>query len=320
LITLLSLGAGSAGAATITVAPQTTEASSNAYPFGYGINWTPYAAFIYRNVPAFELKANDTLAFDLRGTNNADIQLDIDLARTTFNGSDIAAGGFTRIVLNNQTASPSPRGNSTEGDYELGFKAVVPFSFPGGGLIIRFSNPNPTWVSQDNTMGTFAANLGGGNSTDPSGFFLERSTADPDGVAPWTNASGGNISAFRLTTASEPPAGVAQCQGKKVTISGSDAAETISGTPGADVINAQSGNDIVRAGGGNDTVCGGDGKDKVSGGAGRDKMYGEGGADVLKGGKGKDVASGGPGRDTLIGGPKNDTCIGGPGKDTARNC
>jgi Ca2+-binding RTX toxin-like protein len=224
-------------------------------------------------------------------------------------------------VLNNQTASPSPRGDSTEGDYELGYKAIAPFSFPGGGLIIRFSNPNPTWVSNDNTMPNFESNLGGGNASDPSGFFLERSTADPDGVAPWNNASGGNISAFRITTAgAPPPAAVSQCQGKNVTISGSPAGETIKGTPGADVINAQGGNDTVRALGGNDTVCGGDGKDKASGGAGRDKLYGEGGADTIKGGKGKDLANGGPGRDKLIGGPKKDSCIGGPGKDTARNC
>ena len=316
---MLALGAGTASAATITVAPQKTETSSNAYPFGYGINWTPYAAFIYRNIPAFELKANDTLAFDLRGINNADIQFDVDLAKTTFNGSDISSGPFTRIVLNDQTAAPSPRGNSTEGDYELGFKAIAPFSFPGGGLIIRFSNPNPSWVSQDNTMATFGANLGGGNATDASGFFLARSTADADGVAPWTNEGGSNISAFRITTASAPPA-AATCQGKPVTVSGSTAAETLTGTPSADVINAQGGNDTVRALGGNDVVCGGDGKDKINGGAGKDRINGENGADTLKGGKGKDTLRGGKGKDTMIGGPKNDLCAGGPGKDVAKGC
>jgi Ca2+-binding RTX toxin-like protein len=318
-LAIIGVGAGSAGAATITVAPQTTELSSNAYPFGYGINWTPYAAFIYRNVPAFELKTNDTIAFDLKGQNNADIQFDIDLARTTFNGSDISAGQFTRVVLNNQTAAPSPRGDSTEGNYDLGYKAITPFSFPGGGLIIRFSNPSPTWVASDNTMGTFEGNLGGGNATDPSGFFLERSTHDADGVAPWTNSSGGNISAFRITTASAPPA-AAQCQGKPVTVSGSDASETIKGTEGADVINAGGGNDKVVAKGGNDVVCAGDGNDTVSGGAGRDRINGEAGKDLLKGGKGKDTEKGGPGKDTLIGGPKNDVCIGGSGKDTSRTC
>jgi Ca2+-binding RTX toxin-like protein len=191
------------------------------------------------------------------------------------------------------------------------------FDFAGGGLIIRVSNPSPTYAADN----VFNSTLRGANATDPSGFFLKRSTTDPDGVAPWANSAGGNnIAAFRLTTADDPPAGVAKCQGKDVTISGSDAAETVRGTQAADVINAQGGNDKISGRRGNDTICGGDGKDTVSGGAGRDRMFGEGGADLLRGGKGKDTANGGAGRDTLIGGPKNDVCIGGPGKDTARKC
>ena len=310
------MGAGSASAATITVAPQTPDAGNNAFPFGAGVNWLPFASFTYRNIPAFELKSGDTIAFDLRGTNGADIQFDIDLARTTFNGSDISAGPFTRIVLNNQTASPSPRGDSTDGTYELGYKAITPFSFPGGGLIIRFSNPSPTYAA-DNTANF---NLGGGESTDPSGFFVQRSTGDDDGLAPWENASGGNISAFRLTTADDPPAGVAKCQGKNVTISGSDAGETVRGTKAADVINAQGGADKVIGRRGNDTVCGGKGKDTIGGGAGRDRLNGENGADLIRGGKGVDTIKGGKGKDTMSGGPKDDLCIGGAGKDIARNC
>ena len=314
----MGLGASSATAATITVQPQTPYISStnNAFPFGIGTTWTPFAAFIYRNVPAFELKTGDSIAFDTRSSaNGTPIQLDFDLAGTTFNGSDVASGPFTRVVLNSQTAAPTPGGDATEGNFELGYKATAPFSFPGGGLIIRVSNPSPTYAADS----SFTPNLGGGAASDPSGFFLERSTSDPDGVAPWNNSGGDNISSFRVTTAGAPPAS-ATCQGKTVTVSGSDASETIKGTSSADVINALGGNDTVRAGGGNDTVCGGDGKDKISGAAGRDKMNGEGGADVIKGGKGKDVANGGPGRDTLIGGPKKDVCIGGPGKDTARKC
>jgi len=34
----------------------------------------------------------------------------------------------------------NPGGNTVMGDYELQFTAEAPFSFPGGGLIIRFSN------------------------------------------------------------------------------------------------------------------------------------------------------------------------------------
>lgn len=191
----------------------------------------------------------------------------------------------------------------------------MPFSFPGGGLIIRFSSPSPTYAADTN----FDANLGGGNSTDPSGFFLERSVADPDGVAPWHSSSAGNIPAFRITTASAPPA-AALCQGKNVTISGSDARDVIKGTAQADVINSLGGNDKVTALGGNDTVCAGDGKDTVSGGSGRDRLNGEAGKDLLKGGKGKDTEKGGPGRDTLVGGSSDDICIGGAGKDVSKNC
>ena len=219
------------------------------------------------------------------------------------------------MVLNNQSAAPTPGGDATEGNFELGYKAIAPFSFPGGGLIIRVSHPSATYAAD----GSFTSNLGGGAASDPSGFFFERSTSDPDGVAPWQNSNGDHVAAFRITTAGAPPA-AAVCQGKTVTISGSNAAETISGTPAADVINALGGNDKVVAKAGNDTVCGGDGKDTVSGGAGKDRINGENGADLLRGGKGKDIVKGGKGKDTMVGGPKDDLCAGGPGKDTARNC
>ncbi len=307
-------GAGSASAATITIEPATPSPSTNTFPFGHGTTWNPFAAFIYRNIPAFELRSGDTIAFDMRSVNGTNIELDFDFARTTFNGSDIAAGQFTRVVLNTQTPA-NPQGDTTEGNFELQYTATTPFSFPGGGLIIRVSNPSPAFAADTFTT----QNLRGADSTDPNGFFLLRSTSDPDGVAPWTNSSGGNIAGFRLTTAGEPPA-ASQCQGKNVTISGSNASETIKGTQSADVINALGGKDKVIARRGNDIVCGGGGKDNVGGGAGRDKMYGEGGADLLRGGKGKDTANGGPGRDTLIGGPKVDICIGGPGRDVLTNC
>jgi len=219
------------------------------------------------------------------------------------------------VVLNNQSAAPTPGGDSTEGNFELGYTAIAPFSFPGGGLIIRVSHPSATYAGDS----SFTANLGGAAASDPSGFFLERSTSDPDGVAPWQNSGVDHIAAFRITTAGAPPA-AATCQGKPVTVSGSTAAETLTGTPAADVINALGGNDTVRALGGNDVVCGGDGKDKLNGAAGKDRINGENGADLLKGGKGKDTLRGGKGKDKMVGGPKDDLCAGGPGKDTSRGC
>lgn len=275
--------------------------------------WPPFAAFIYRNVPAFELKQGDILAFDTQSSNDVDIQLDVDLASTTTNGGEIAGQPFTRLVLNTQLAS-SPRGDGTPGNFELRYPVIAPYKFPGGGLIIRFSNPSTAFAAD----GTGGGNIVGASSTDPSLFFVRRAYNDPDGVAPW-NGDFSFIGGFRVVTAEEPPA-AALCQGKPVTISGSTGADTITGTQAADVINALSGNDTVRARRGNDTICGGNGKDTIGGGAGRDRLNGENGADLLRGGKGKDTANGGPGKDTLVGGPKNDVCIGGPGRDIARNC
>ena len=309
---------GSAGAATLTVAPN-TPAVGNAFFFGIGsgaASWNPFGGFVYKNIAAFQLKAGDTIAFDTAGVqNDFDIQMDIDLARTTANGGDVAAQPFTRVVLNNQTPS-SPRGDTTVGNFELQFKATAPFNFPGGGLIIRFSNPSPGYAADT----TSTQNLVYANPADTSGFFVKRVYQDADGIAPWTGQSASLIGGFRLTLENPPVQNPPKCQGKTATLVGGEGRDQLRGTQEADVIVSLGGNDTVVGRRGNDTVCGGDGKDEIGGGAGRDRMYGEAGADLLRGGKGKDTANGGPGRDTLIGGPKKDVCIGGPGKDTARKC
>ena len=68
--------------------------------------------FIYKNVPAFQLKTGDVLAFDLLAVNNADIQLQIELAPTTTNGGDVPSLPFTTVVTNTQTPA-NPRGDTT---------------------------------------------------------------------------------------------------------------------------------------------------------------------------------------------------------------
>ena len=103
-------------------------------------------AWAYKNVPAFNLKAGDTVAFDLTEQNDVDIQLQIAMAPTTTNGGDVNSGPFTQIVPNTQIPA-NPRGNSTFGDYELTFTAQAPFNFPGGGLLIRFGNPGGAFAS-----------------------------------------------------------------------------------------------------------------------------------------------------------------------------
>ena len=202
--------AGSAQAAqTITIAPNNANAE-NSFPFGQGDGWTPFMGFVYKNVPAFQLKANDTLAFDLSLTNTADDQLDIALAPTTANGNDVPSGGFTQIVSNTQLPA-NPRGNDTTGDYELQYRAEAPFSFAGGGLIIRISNPGPQLAAETTTPVGVLSN--GGESIDTSGFFVERFFRDPDGSYPWTGDTGpSNIAAFRLVIQDVPAAARKKCK------------------------------------------------------------------------------------------------------------
>src|SRR5665809_153757 len=146
-----ALSAGTARAATVTVFPNNPNPTgTNCYPFGKGTSgadqWPPYAAFIYQNVPSFELNTGDTLAFDLNAVNDADIELDIALARTVSNGTIVEGEPFKQVVSNDQTPL-DPRGDTTVGNFELQFTAEAPFSFPGGGLIIRFSDPSPSYAA-----------------------------------------------------------------------------------------------------------------------------------------------------------------------------
>jgi hypothetical protein len=207
IATAIMLGAGqaaTASAATVTVAP-TVETFANCFPFGIaggGTTWTPNAGFVYKNVPAFQLKAGEKLAFDLSAVNDVNIQLQIDMAPTIVNGGAAPAGGFTTVVSNTQTPA-NPRGDTVHGNFELQFTALAPFSFAGGGLIIRFSNPSAGYLA-DTTCTEVMTNSSG--ATDTSGLFVERFFSDADGLPPYgANTSTNNAGAFRLTLA-DPPA------------------------------------------------------------------------------------------------------------------
>jgi hypothetical protein len=204
-VAVSALSAGSAQAATVTVFPDTPNPTGQQiFPFGIGSVWTPYAAFMYQNIPSFQLNTGDTLAFDLNAVNNVDIELDIALARTVSNGTIVEGEPFKQVVTNEQTPL-NPRGDTTVGNFELRFTAQAPFSFPGGGLIIRFSDPSPSYAAD----ATFTPNLVYGNSTDTSAFFVRRAIADADGVFPWPNSDTTNIGAFQVVTADPtvvPPA------------------------------------------------------------------------------------------------------------------
>jgi hypothetical protein len=186
---------------TITVAAD-SPGVGNCWPFDAAINptdptdvWTPYFGFVYKNIPPFDLKRGDKLAFDLGSPNtDHDIQVDIAMAPAA-NGTDTNTGPFTTVVPNTQTPA-SPRGNDVAGDYELAFTAQAAFNFAGGGLIIRISNPGPSFITDE----TCDVNLvGAQDETDTSGFFVKRVFTDADGVSPWDQGDEGPIGQFRLT-------------------------------------------------------------------------------------------------------------------------
>ena len=189
--------ASAAAPQTITVFPN-SPTTSNCFPFGTAgvplADWKPYMAFIYKNIPAFQLKRGDTIAFDTGAVNDGTVQLRIDLAPTTVNGSDVQAQPFTQVVSNTQTPS-NPHGDATVRDFEMRFRAEAPFHFGGGGLIIRFSNPSAAYLTDTTCNQT----LVGATSADTSGFFVERAYGDPDGVAPWNSPDPSHIGAFQLT-------------------------------------------------------------------------------------------------------------------------
>jgi len=294
----------SAASPTMTVAQANPNTGSNCYPFGQGGGWTPYTGFIYKNVPPFELRKGDILAFDMIGVNEVAPQLKIEIAPTTSNGGT-TPGSYTTIV--NNTQIPSGSGDSVQGDFDLAYRiqAAAPFSFAGGGLILRFSSPFSSFLSD----ATCTAVLRGADSTDASGFFVQRFNADADGLPPYDGFfNNQSIGSFRVRSA-------ATCSNRPATIIGTQGNDHLEGTPGNDVIVAFEGDDAIDGGGGDDLICAGDGNDAVAGGSGDDFLDGESGNDTLKGNSGKDLLSGESGNDALKGGSGKDTLLGGAGRD-----
>lgn len=180
---------------TITVSPA-SPVLSGSFPFGIGQNWTPFAGFIYKNVPAFDANTGDTLAFDLGRTNDVNIQLSIAMARTTVNGGTQPAEPFVSVAFQQTPANPA--GNTIVGDFELRFSMQAQFSFPGGGLIIRF-NPGPAFIDNTGTQVLVST-----QASDSSDFFVGRFFADADGVFPFQNPDTNAIAGFQLVTAIVP--------------------------------------------------------------------------------------------------------------------
>jgi hypothetical protein len=204
VVGLATIGSAQA-ATTVSVIPSSPVATIYGTPFGETETWGTNTVWVYKNVPPFNLKAGDMLAFDLTAQNDVDIQLEIAMAPTTANGGDTNAASFTQVVPNSQIPA-NPKGDTTTGDYELTFTAQATFNFAGGGLLIRFGNPGGAFATDPNDPGSPVE----GNTaapTDPSDQFVERIVRDPDGVAPWTGDiyTDGGIGGFRLNIADVPP-------------------------------------------------------------------------------------------------------------------
>ena len=140
-------------------------------PFGAEFSgdtlYGPDRGFIYKNLPAFELVPGSTLAFDLGHANDNPIEFDIGMTTTTVNGGGTPAAALTKVVSNTQHAA-DPDGDDIVGNYELVFTVEQAFSFPGGGLIINFSNPGVNFVL-DGTCGN--GHVVSTTSSDPSDYF-----------------------------------------------------------------------------------------------------------------------------------------------------
>ena len=197
------IGIGSAQAAqTVAVTPSAPN-FVNSFPFGRPDIW-PKLLWVYKNVPAFDLKSGDTLSFDLNAMNDVDVQVAISMAPTTTNGGEAPAAGFTQIVPNSQVPA-NPRGDTLTGNYELTFTSQAAFHFPGGGLIIEVSDPGGLFATDSSADTVFNNNMGG--PSDPSGFFVERIVGSA-GTYPWGGtAVGAYVAPFKLFIADPPPAG-----------------------------------------------------------------------------------------------------------------
>jgi hypothetical protein len=187
----------------VTIAPA-SPAVGNCFPFGIGplgnppptgstIGWGPYGGFIYQNVPAFDLLAGGVLSFDLAQLNDVNIGLDIYMAPTIVNGGTAEAGVFTKVVSNSQVPA-NPRGDNIIGNFELRFIADNAFYFPGGGLIIRFSNPSAAYNADISCTQV----LVNGDPSDTSGYFVERFLRDGNGMSTWDEVFPDTIGAFRI--------------------------------------------------------------------------------------------------------------------------
>ncbi len=168
---------------------------------GAGSNFfgtTPTMGLVYRDIPPFELQVGDRLAFDLGAVNDFDIGTDIEFAPTTVNGGTEAAGAFTTVVSNAQApiGPVGARGDTVLGNFDLIWLVEQPFSFAGGGLVIRFQNSSPTFLMDEtcNQVGVV-----GNADFDANPAFVTAFFSDDDGLFPYDDELPDIINGFQVT-------------------------------------------------------------------------------------------------------------------------
>lgn len=187
-----------AHALVLTVQPEQPTLQSSCLAFGAGgfDPVLPFMGLFYRNLPDFDLAPGDTLAFDLSAVNDADVEIDIEIAE--WDPVSLEPGPFTKIVSNTQTPA-NPRGDAIFGNYELQFEVEAPFSFSALGLVLRFSNPSPEYAQDASCtqVGVTAIPL-----DDTSNLFGGAFYGDADGLPPWSNLDFDNSlnNGFQITT------------------------------------------------------------------------------------------------------------------------
>ncbi|GJM14830.1 MAG: hypothetical protein DHS20C13_01570 [Thermodesulfobacteriota bacterium] len=122
----------------------------------------------------------------------------IEMAATTANGGIDPVLPYTTLVTNDQTPL-NPNGDTIIGNFEMMFTVGAPFNFPGGGLIIRFSNPSAQYVA--NAGFNCDQVLVNAEDTDSSGNFVLRFFRDADGLPPYEEDGDDSIGGFRIISA-----------------------------------------------------------------------------------------------------------------------
>ncbi|HEX3758521.1 MAG TPA: OmpA family protein [Kofleriaceae bacterium] len=158
-----------------------------------GALWLPTMGFVYRNVERFDLSPGDTIAFDIQmpDPGPADLQfrpqVDLALAHASDPANpfvpDHVAGATTDFTTVAHGAIASGPGNKISRDYDLSFTVDAPFSFPGGGLIIRVSNPQGVLSTATDCVSAITADLAPTGTNRLVGTFR----FDLDGEAPFTD-------------------------------------------------------------------------------------------------------------------------------------